>query len=112
RASSWRGLPTISTRTDIDRRLEVAPEPLPPQCVERHRLELVQDEVAQRPRWRQIGHDPSRLDQRLEKRLPAVVGRTPPGRQHDRLARAAAPEDFPGTPPLAAPGHALTLHSH
>src|SRR5262249_14938244 len=55
--SSWRVLATISARTDIGRRLEVAPEPLPPQCVERYRSELVEDEVAQGPWRRQIAHD-------------------------------------------------------
>src|SRR5438093_1730870 len=113
RATSLRVLPTISSRTDIGRRLVVAPESLPPQRVEWDRSELIEDEVAERTRRRQVAYDPSRLDQRLQQRLPGhTVGRPPAGRQHNRLARAAAPVHVLGARPLAPLGRGLPLDLH
>src|SRR3989475_7055445 len=113
RATSLRVLPTISSRTDIGRRLVVAPESLPPQRVERDRSELIEDKVAERARRRQVAYDPSRLDERLQQRLPDdTVGRPPAGRQHNRLARAAAPVHVLGARPLAPLSRGLPLDLH
>src|SRR5207253_9641160 len=84
--------------------LKVAPEPLPSQRVERDRPELVEDEVADRTRRREIAHDASTANQRLEQGLPgAAARRTLPGRDDDGLARAVAPTGVLGARPLAAP---------
>src|SRR5881628_525714 len=90
--------------------LEIAPEPLPSQRVERDRPELVEHEVADRARGRQIADDAPAADERLEQGFPgAAVGRALPGGHHDGLARALPPVDFLGSRPLTALGLGLAL---
>src|SRR3954451_9252389 len=46
-----------SRKGDITSRSEVAAQPLPPDGIERHAGELIEHEVADRARWRQVAHD-------------------------------------------------------